>query len=463
MANPIPLQSEQPNRGLLQHITPAQHAIARRTIDQRRVAAGYAPLYGDPSQRNHPAYDPRAIARELKAQVFAKQNPTATHDLAEAEQPSPPGPLSQNGRRASEEQSDTLSCNSTVYAGGEGKSQPTHNNTQVSLTQVSPTNLNCADPGLPRTVKLYSELGRLADAIREDRLLRVWYGLRALDANGQGWLPDDAITRQHLLTLGVAPSAQSLRKAISRGEGAWWRRARHHQKQPVIQLLGLQAVTLRLTGLARAQDLPYADGNPGRSIEEPITALGGALADWRGVLMRVWLAGAKNQQRRLDRQYLTTAWGRASRHTLRNRCLRGGVEIIANYAYVPVSAYSPDGPYDLDHLMSTEGASLTVIDGRRCLLWQRPNTYRSSAQRACTGMTRRVKRHVRQALDIPQRVYAPRQYHDQPNAFARARNRAPGLELYLLHGNYAYGGLWEIAPAYAGHVSRAPRRRSPRC
>lgn len=93
-----------------------------------------------------------------------------------------------------------------------------------------------------RAVKLYPELGRLANATGEDRLLRVWYGLRALD-DGTGWLSDDASTREALLALGVAGSCRSLRAILKAGEGLYWRRVvQTGKRRAVVELVGLGPV-----------------------------------------------------------------------------------------------------------------------------------------------------------------------------------------------------------------------------
>ena len=296
------------------------------------------------------------------------------------------------------------------------------------------------------TIKIYSELGRLADAIGQDRYLRIWYGLRWLD-DGRGWLADSHHTRRELLAIGVAPSQQALRKLLRAGDGVWWHLDRGHGERRTIAISGLKAISIYIARQARQKDIPDIDRLPGRAVEVNVGALGGSLAQWRSMLARVWIAGAKDQQRRVDWATLEAAWGR-SRHTLSARFKRAGVAIIHNYAVLPLSALRPDSGYHWGKLPSAAGCSRTIINGIPHLLWQRPNTYRASGQQAVKGMTRKVHRAVKQALAIPPRAYAQRQYYQQANAFAKARNRYFDIELYLLASTYPWGQFWEVAPAY---------------
>lgn len=296
------------------------------------------------------------------------------------------------------------------------------------------------------TIKIYSELGRLADAIGEDRYLRIWYGLRLLD-DGRGWLTDGQQTRRELLALGVAPSQQALRKLLRAGDGVWWHLDRGHGKTRTIAISGLKAISIYVARTAQQKDIPDIDRLPGRAIEVPVGALGGSLLQWRSMLAQVWVAGSKDQQRRVDWSTLEACWQR-SRNTLRGRFERRGVSIIHNYAVLPLSALQPNSGYHWGKLPSAAGCSRTIINGIPYLLWQRPNTYRAGGQQAAKGMTRKVHRAVKHALAIPPRAYAQRQYYQQANAFGKARNRYFDLELYLLAATRPWGQFWEVAPAY---------------
>ena len=74
------------------------------------------------------------------------------------------------------------------------------------------------------------------------------------------------------------------------------------------------------------------------------------------MLARVWIAGSKHQQRRVDWATLEACWQR-SRNTLRGRFERVGVSIIHNYAVLPLSALRPDSSYHWGKLPSAAGSS----------------------------------------------------------------------------------------------------------
>jgi hypothetical protein len=293
--------------------------------------------------------------------------------------------------------------------------------------------------------KLYGELCRLSEAIREDRLLRVWYGLRVLD-DGKGWLPDDNATREALQALGVAPSDRSLRNAMHAGEGRYWRRATHHQTQPVIEIISLENVTRHLTRRAIAEGIPHSYGDPGAPVNVPVKRLAGTLADYRAVGFEVWITGAPHQRRRVDWRTLCRLWGRASRNTLKDRCKRSGVEITHNYGTLPLSAQTQERERIPDAPM---GAKVRTVNGVRSFVWQKPNTYHTNGKRAARGLARKVPRLVREGLNIPPRLYADRQHYEDAKQFAKARNKRPDAVLYLLQNSPhpKRANIWQESPA----------------
>jgi hypothetical protein len=296
-----------------------------------------------------------------------------------------------------------------------------------------------------KTIKLYSELGRLADAVGEDRFLRIWYGLRYLD-DGRGWVPDTPTNRIALVSLGVAPSQQSLRKLLRQGEGTWWRLDRRHNGGRTIALVGLKAISIHVARKAQEKGIVDLDRLPGRPIEVPLQDLSGSLASWRAILLKVWIAGRKHQRLRIDWATMEQAWGR-SRTTLMARCKQAGVEIVHNWAVIPISAYQSD-LYPWSKLPLIKGATTTTLFDAPYQIWQRPNTYKVDAKLARKGQSKKVHKAVRHALDIPARVYVRRQYFDDPAKFGKTRSGNWDLEVYLLAKAAPWGQFWEVWPAY---------------
>lgn len=301
-----------------------------------------------------------------------------------------------------------------------------------------------------KKIKIHGELARLADATGEDRLLRIWYGLRLLD-DGRGWLPDAPYLRKWLVSLGVAPSQQSLRKLLRQGDGVWWQLDRRHgRERRTIALAGLKAVAIHVARSAQQMGIPDADRCPGRGVWVRRAQLGGGLAQWRATLLQVWIAGRKDNQVRIDWATMERLWGR-SRTTLRARCQAAGTRIVVthNYVALSLSAFSlePDPFYDQDALPSAEGATVTTLNGERCLLWQRPNTYAAYGNQARKGMSRKVHRAVRHALAIPPRAYGRRQYFFDAKALGKVRRQHPEREVYLWVKRRRWGQFWEMWPA----------------
>jgi hypothetical protein len=301
-----------------------------------------------------------------------------------------------------------------------------------------------------KKIKIHGELARLADATGEDRLLRIWYGLRLLD-DGRGWLPDTPYTRKTLVRLGVAPSQQSLRKLLRQGNDVWWRLDCRHGRYPrTIAITGLKAVSIHVARNAQQMGIPDAGRCPGRAVWVRARYLGGGLSQWRAALLQVWIAGRKDNQLRIDWATMERRWGR-SRTTLRARCQAAGTRIVVTHNYVALhlSAFSlePNPVYDQRALPSAEGATLTTLNGERCLLWQRPNTYAARGYQARKGMSRKVHQAVCHALAIPPRAYGRRQYFFDHKTLGKVRKRHPDREVYLWVKRRKWGQFWEMWPA----------------
>jgi len=282
-------------------------------------------------------------------------------------------------------------------------------------------------------LKPHPQLSSMSVKTGHDRLLVVWYVLRYLDGDGSGWLPD---TPQTVAAIAATHGTKrNVRALLKSGDSVFW--AREHG---AIKLHGLRRIVEYLCELTGER--PTID----RPVLVPVELLDGTLQQRRAILYAVWIAGGKNGQRRIGREYVAAKFG-VSEQTLRNWEALANITVAKTHKWLPVASQRPDAGYDYEALPSAEGAVVVRKQGQPDrLVWDGPNQYSTALQRAPRGMSRKVAVQTRFALDFSVRVKLPtRRYYSDMQALAKARSRQPYEQFYL----QTAPNLWEVCPAYA--------------
>jgi hypothetical protein len=291
-----------------------------------------------------------------------------------------------------------------------------------------------------RTVRLHPSLALAFLRTGQTACGRLWLLLRALDADGRGWLSVSEV-QAHLTRRDAAGrlcGPRQLRALLQQGRGLFWQRDKTH-----IWLASAVQVAYRL-GVARLSGRPLA--LPVTVLLQPIGLLRAHLyASFHS--SRMGRDGTEGKP--ISRAALTAVAG-VSRRTQHAYERRAGVRVRANIAIGP--RLNSD---QVETAVWRQGQAAFIwtdregeqgTPGQQYLAWRLPNSYRGPHHRLSRG---RQRQRNRQLVDL-------RHKGDVGNGRETA---GPGRRRYAANGVQAerYARRWGLGVYWTG--SRA--RRGP--
>ncbi len=259
-------------------------------------------------------------------------------------------------------------------------------------------------------VRLHPALSQAALRQRQDKALRLWVVLRALDAEGRGHISLDEAKSSLRTELNL--SGRSVRRVLADGAGRWW---------------SSDGVTLHLRSLDSVCRALKLERKPGAPVEVALDDIR-SLARFRSFCLSAQFANEKAIDRPVSLNTLAGRVGR-SRRTVFSYIRASGARVQRNVLH------SIRRPVPLDAGGRAQGWHFTLADDGKPIMAKRlPNSYFLDVLAAPEGRGRKVR--IAGKTRDEGRGVTPRQqfvsaYRDATKAAKTLRKMAEGDQVCI--------------------------------